>query len=262
MVYNLYLSRNPSPAAPFITVGDSTIDSTSSVLLIGRRKTDYGQSQDQSFLWMLEHFANSSAPSNPIVGQLWYDTAQSELKVYQLNNTWKKISAPQASATAPVSPDIGQLWFDTVNQVLKAWNGSFWLIIGPLSILPSTSYQQFLLTGSTSNNTTTELFINGITNSRMTIPAGSVWRFDLEFLGKRTDAGTEAGGWSVSGVVYNNSGSSSFVGNVNTQSFGYTSSWSVGATVDDATDTLRVNVTGETGKVIAWDCIVTLYKKA
>jgi hypothetical protein len=38
-------------------------------------------------LHLLENFANSSAPTNPTEGQLWYDTANSQMKVYD-NGVW------------------------------------------------------------------------------------------------------------------------------------------------------------------------------
>jgi hypothetical protein len=52
------------------------------------------------------------------------------LKVYN-GTVFKTISAATASSTAPTNNVIGDLWYDTVNQQLKVWTGSTFLLIGP-----------------------------------------------------------------------------------------------------------------------------------
>lgn len=261
MAYNLYLSRNSTTS--FLIVDEETINNTqTSIGFIGRRKTGYGETQDQSLLWMLEHFANSSAPNNPIVGQLWYDTAQSELKVYQLNGTWRKVSAPQASSSAPINPSDGQLWWDTINKVLKAWDaaGSVWIVIGPISVLSINSFQQFLLVSTTNDAVQTEMFINGVSNSRMVVPSGAVWMYDINVIGKRINSGAEAGGWKISGVISYLNGTTALIGEPSVTSWGYTSNWNVDVSADNSNHTLNVFSTGQAGKTITWNGIATLYK--
>jgi hypothetical protein len=70
-----------------ITVNDGTLNSTTSLSLPGKNYAGYGQSIDQNMLSMLENFAsNGSGPSNPIKGQLWYDSANAKLK-YNTSST-------------------------------------------------------------------------------------------------------------------------------------------------------------------------------
>jgi len=47
--------------------------------------------------------------------------------------TFKVISASTASPTAPTSNVAGDLWFDTVNGQLKVYNGSTFILVGPAS---------------------------------------------------------------------------------------------------------------------------------
>ena len=55
-----------------------------------------------------------------------------------------------AAATAPTSPFIGQIWFDTTASILKVWNGSTWLTPGAGVFAPVDSYRHTQTTTSTS----------------------------------------------------------------------------------------------------------------
>lgn len=64
------------------TIADGTINTTSTSLgLPGRNYAGYGQSQDTNFVHVLENFADTSPPANPLRGQLWYNTNNSTLYV-------------------------------------------------------------------------------------------------------------------------------------------------------------------------------------
>jgi hypothetical protein len=52
------------------------------------------------------------------------------MKVYN-GISWKTISSATSSSTAPTNNVQGDLWYDTVNQQLKVWTGSSWLLVGP-----------------------------------------------------------------------------------------------------------------------------------
>jgi len=57
------------------TIADGTINTTSTSLgLPGRNYAGYGQTLDTNFVHILENFADTSPPSNPLEGQLWYNT--------------------------------------------------------------------------------------------------------------------------------------------------------------------------------------------
>ena len=80
------VNRTNSSAEPGqYTVADSVINTETDLSFIGKGYAGYGESIAENFLHLLENFSNTSAPSKPISGQLWWDSTNSRLKVY--NNT-------------------------------------------------------------------------------------------------------------------------------------------------------------------------------
>jgi hypothetical protein len=67
----------------YANIPDQTIDTTSSMTLIGQNYTGgYGQFQDDNFIRLLETGANNTAPSSPLVGQLWFNTSTQKITVW------------------------------------------------------------------------------------------------------------------------------------------------------------------------------------
>lgn len=114
----------------FATIADGTINTDSSMTLIGKNYAGYGDFLDENFIHLLENGANITAPSAPLTGQLWWDKTNNLLKVYN-GTIFKTISAATSSASAPTSNVTGDLWYDTVNQQLKVWTGAAFLVVGP-----------------------------------------------------------------------------------------------------------------------------------
>jgi hypothetical protein len=114
----------------FATVADGTINTSSSVTLVGKNYAGYGEFLDENFIQMLENFSNPTAPVAPLTGQLWWDKTNSLLKVYN-GTIFKTISAATSSASAPASNVTGDLWYDTTSQQLNVWTGSAFLVVGP-----------------------------------------------------------------------------------------------------------------------------------
>ena len=79
-----------------ITVNDGTVDTSTSINLIGKNYTNFGELLNENLLHLLENFANANAPTNPTEGQLWYDTTNSLLKLYD-NGSWFQIGAPAST---------------------------------------------------------------------------------------------------------------------------------------------------------------------
>lgn len=65
------------------TISEGTVDNkqTTSLVLHGRGRAEYGQQRDQNLVSLLENFANGSPPVNPLIGQLWFDKNDVLLKV-------------------------------------------------------------------------------------------------------------------------------------------------------------------------------------
>lgn len=115
-----------------ITVFDNTSSTDTSLVFPGRNVTGYGQIIAENFLSLLENFASANEPVNPIEGQLWYDSANSVLKLYD-NVSWTAASGIQKGPSEPAVADskVGELWVDTTNQQLRIYTGQRWLLVGP-----------------------------------------------------------------------------------------------------------------------------------
>jgi hypothetical protein len=116
----------------FATVADGTINTSSSMILVGKNYAGYGEFLDENFIHLLENGSNSVAPGAPLTGQLWWDKTNSLMKVYT-GTIFKTISAATASATAPTNNVVGDIWWDTTNQQMKVWNGASFTLVGPAS---------------------------------------------------------------------------------------------------------------------------------
>jgi hypothetical protein len=119
----------------FATIADGTINTSSSLTLVGKNYAGYGEFLDENFIYLLENSANSTPPGAPLTGQLWWDSTSGLLKVFN-GTIFKTISAATASASAPASPVVGDLWYDTQNAQLKVYGGPGvgtlgWLLVGP-----------------------------------------------------------------------------------------------------------------------------------
>jgi hypothetical protein len=121
---------NLTDGALFATIADGTINTSSSMTLVGKNYAGYGQFLDTNFIHLLENASNTTAPGAPLTGQLWWDSGNSLMKVYTGTN-WKTISSATSSSTAPTNNVTGDLWYDTTNQQLNVWTGTAFLLVGP-----------------------------------------------------------------------------------------------------------------------------------
>ena len=116
-------------------LSDGTVDIThTSLTLIGRDYAGYGQFLNENFVYLLENFASTASPANPLRGQLWWDTTNNILKVYS-GTSWKistgATSSPASNPPGDLSALGGDLWFDTTNNQLKVYSGNSWIVVGP-----------------------------------------------------------------------------------------------------------------------------------
>jgi hypothetical protein len=126
MTYSITLTNGHA----LTTISDGTIDNTTSLTLIGKNYSGYGAFLDENFVYLLENFSNSTAPTNPLTGQLWWNNSTNVLQVFT-GSVFKAISSSTASATQPSNASTGDLWFDTVNLQLYVYSGSAFILIGP-----------------------------------------------------------------------------------------------------------------------------------
>lgn len=103
---------NNSRGQVIAVVADGTVNTTATdLILVGRGLTDYGTYENENYVYLLENFANSSAPLQPILGQLWYDSATDVISVYDSTNTWAALANHayvQAQKISPIFTGIPQ----------------------------------------------------------------------------------------------------------------------------------------------------------
>ena len=120
-----------------VTLADGTIDTTTTDLtLIGKGYAGFGEKLNENIVKLLENFNNTSAPSNKITGQLWYDQTNKQINIYT-GTKWKPVGSTTNSGTSPANAVQGDMWFDTTNTQLYVYTGSAWTLIGPTTVAGS-----------------------------------------------------------------------------------------------------------------------------
>jgi len=116
-----------------IVLEDGTINTSTSLGLVGRNYVGYGETQNENFVFLLENFANTAPPSRPLKGQTWFNSTTSLLHVYD-GTKWAIVGAAVLSTTAPEGPSVGQLWLRTTDNTLHVWTAAGWAFIGPEAV--------------------------------------------------------------------------------------------------------------------------------
>jgi hypothetical protein len=116
-----------------IVLDDGTLDTTTSLGLVGRNYVGYGETQNENFLFLLENFANTAPPSRPITGQIWFNTTDDTAYAYD-GAQWNPIGSAAVSATTPTNSNAGALWLKTPVNQLFVYTGTEWRFIGPEAV--------------------------------------------------------------------------------------------------------------------------------
>lgn len=92
--YDIFLSSGDL----LTTINIKTIDEQdhSSLVLIGQGIPDYGTAIAQDFVWMLENFAKSTPPVEPLEGQEWYDNFHQRMNFYN-GAEWRYYATAESS---------------------------------------------------------------------------------------------------------------------------------------------------------------------
>ena len=126
------VNKTNSSASPnAFTVQDSVLNAQTDLNFVGKGYAGYGETIAENFLHLLENFSNTSAPSKPITGQLWYDETANKLKVY--DGSFKAIGGAEYQSNEPSGQQQGDLWIDSDTQQLFFYNGSANILVGPPS---------------------------------------------------------------------------------------------------------------------------------
>jgi hypothetical protein len=148
MSYTLSLTDN----TPLLVLADGKVDvDLTSISLIGKNVSNFGDAQNENFLHMLEHFSNVSQPGGDLLkGQIWYNKSDQVLRpAFYDGIAWRPMAVLLYSNTSTdtlingsgkdyAANRQGDLWFDSVNRqlhiVTDATNGTVTTLIGPESV--------------------------------------------------------------------------------------------------------------------------------
>jgi hypothetical protein len=123
---------NKFSGGQLVVLEDGTLDTSTSLGLVGRNYTGYGETQNENFLFLLENFANDNPPSRPITGQTWYNTDVGALNVYN-GTAWTPVGSAITSDIEPEGFD-GGIWYKDTTDQLFVFDSGFWKLIGPESV--------------------------------------------------------------------------------------------------------------------------------
>ena len=122
---------NKYNGSELVVLQDGTLDTSTSIGLLGRNYVGYGEVQNENFLFLLENFAGTNPPARAVEGQTWYDSVNNKLNTYDGTN-WVPVGAATASENAPSGPTEGALWFKISTKQLYVYsNISGWTLVGP-----------------------------------------------------------------------------------------------------------------------------------
>jgi len=161
---------NKTNGTKLAVLEDASLDLTTNLSFVGRNYSGYGEIINENLLKLLENFSNTTPPSRPLMGQLWFDSTsdQRRLNVCYDGKRFKGLATLRVQSTPPTTSLQGELWWDTANNQLKAFNGTSYLTVGPTTVSSAKSSWTFTEeTYTDDTNTPYSIpFIKGNLNSR------------------------------------------------------------------------------------------------
>ena len=81
---------NKTDGTILATVADGTINTDTSITIVGKNYAGYGEFLNENMVKLLESGANTSQPSAPLTGQLWFDKTNGLLTISNTSATVDK----------------------------------------------------------------------------------------------------------------------------------------------------------------------------
>mgnify|MGYP001223430963 CR=1 FL=1 len=130
---------NKTDGTNIATITDGTINNTTSLTLIGKSYSGWGEILNEDLVKLLENSSGTSAPTAPLTGELWFDTSTGQLKVYN-GTAFEPAGGANPSTSAPSGSATGDLWLDSTNDQVFVYTGDSrshqvndkWELLGPV----------------------------------------------------------------------------------------------------------------------------------
>lgn len=127
MAYTIYINTN----TVLTTIDLGEVDSISTSLdLVGKNVNNYGEYINNNLVRLMTNFASPESPRAEQVGQLWYDTDERRLKLYD-GVEFSPIVGSTVDGAEPLTTSTGDLWYDSSVEQLKVWYNNEFHLIGP-----------------------------------------------------------------------------------------------------------------------------------
>lgn len=140
---------NHTDGSKYLELGEGVLDQRLGISLIGQNFHNYGELIATNFLQLLENQSNTVPPTNPVEGQLWWNSALKQLNYFN-GHQWKTTVNTTIHESPPIRPVDGDQWWDVSLHQLKIHDGLDWVVIGPVS--PDANHFTGLTPTSVSDN--------------------------------------------------------------------------------------------------------------
>lgn len=122
---------NKTDGTVLTIVPDGQTDNFSTdITFIGKNYSGFGEALNENFVKLLENFSGTSRPLHPIRGQLWYDTTNLKLNIYN-GTEFVPVSSASITNSQPLNIGVGDLWYNNIDKQLYFFNGVESVLLGP-----------------------------------------------------------------------------------------------------------------------------------
>ena len=195
---------------------------------------------DSTALTFEQHSSIDSSSVDALADVTLTSTATNDLLQYN-GSQWVNSSSIDISGDITVSGDLD---IDDADSVFLHGDTGF-------------VNKRYVLYGTTTDDSVTEIFVGGTTNSRVGVSTDTTIFYTVDVVARRTDTTGESAGWQLKGVADNFSGTTADVGDVYEVSVARDDTdWTVDALAGDTEDAVVVTCQGATGKTIKWMAVV------
>ena len=182
---------------------------------------------------------------------------------YLSSNVLNFLTAPESGGVIEARSIISIQTISTTNNhihenntYLTVSDSTLTFTAGGFSSNTDSQNKTYILKGTTTDGTETELSLNGYV-PRIAVSTNTTVFYTADIVARRTDVIGESAGYHIKGVVDNFSGVVSDVGNLYEVAVAEDDlDYVVDARADDTNNTINIYVTGEAGKTIRWTALV------